>query len=192
MPIVGMFVNLNTFDSKDAGTDDEIYIGLWGTGGGREFPLSSKDHDDFERGAVDDYVLGVDPGFGFPMFRPERSAPGQANDPALLPIDMNTIQYVYLRKQAYGTGGDDDAWRLDSLFVLLYEDPTVPLSASRLFTLLPPKGMWFGNEHGHQAWLTEARGPGPDVRAFLKRLGPKAFSTNRRSNRSNKSRRPKR
>jgi hypothetical protein len=192
MAILGMFVNLNTFNSKDAGTDDEIYIGLWGTGGGREFPLSSKNHDDFERGAVDDYVLGVDPGFGFPMHRPERSAPGEANDPALVPIDITTIEYVYVRKQAHGTQDDDDAWRLDSVFVLLYDDATVPLTGSRLFTLLPPKGMWFGNEHGHQAWLTEARRPGAGVRTFLDRLGPKVLSAKKRSVQSKKSSRTKR
>jgi hypothetical protein len=35
MAILGMVVNLVTFDSEDAGTDDEIYIGMWGNGGGR-------------------------------------------------------------------------------------------------------------------------------------------------------------
>ena len=170
-----------TFNSKDAGTDDEIYIGLWGTGGGREFPLSSKNHDDFERGADDVYVVGVDPGFGFPLLRPERSAPGEANDPALVPIDITSIEYVYVRKQAHGTRDDDDAWRLDSVFVLLYDDATVPLTGARLFTLLPPKGMWFGNEHGHQAWLTEARRPGAGARTFLDRLGPKVLSAKKRS-----------
>jgi len=190
--ILGMVVDLVTFDSEDAGTDDEIYIGLWGKGGGREFPLSSKNHDDFERGAVEDYVLGVDPGFGFPMLRPERSAPGEANDPALVPIDITTIEYVYVRKQAHGTQDDDDAWRLDSVFVLLYDDATIPLTGSRLFTLLPPKGMWFGNEHGHQAWLTEVRRPGAGVRTFLDRLGPKVLSAKRRSVQSKTSSRTKR
>ena len=109
MAILGMVVALQTFNSEDAGTDDEIYLGMWGTGGGREFPLSSANHDDFERNADDFYILGVDPGFGFPMHRSERSAPGQDNDPALLPIDINSIQYVYLRKQAYGQDQDDDA-----------------------------------------------------------------------------------
>ena len=49
MAILGMVVALKTFNSEDAGTDDEIYLGMWGTGGGREFPLSSPNHDDFER-----------------------------------------------------------------------------------------------------------------------------------------------
>ncbi|HKQ13013.1 MAG TPA: hypothetical protein VJT80_06230 [Steroidobacteraceae bacterium] len=172
MAILGMVVALQTFNSEDAGTDDEIYLGMWGTGGGREFPLSSANHDDFERNADDFYILGVDPGFGFPMHRSERSAPGQDNDPALLPIDINSIQYVYLRKQAYGQDQDDDAWRLESAIVLLYDDATLPLTGSRLFSVFARKGMWMGNEHGHQVWLSEPRPPG--VLSFFKRLEVKA------------------
>lgn len=168
-----MVVNLVTFDSEDAGTDDEIYIGLWGSAGGREFPLSSKDHDDFERGADDLYVLGVDPGFGFR--RSERVAPGEANDPALVPIDLDSIQYVYVRKQAYGQQEDDDAWRLQRIIVALYDASTFPLPRSRLFFLDVEKGMWFGNEHGHQAWLTESRISPRGVLSFLNRVDAKAF-----------------
>jgi hypothetical protein len=172
MAVLGMVVNLRTFNSEDSGTDDEIYIGFWGPRGGREFPLSSKNHDDFERGADDLYILGVDPGFGFPLHRSERSAPGEANDPALLPIDLDSIQYVYVRKQAYGTGQDDNAWRLESVIVLLYDEETLPFTQSRLFSLSVRRGMWFGNEHGHQAWLSEARAPG--VVGFMNRLDAKA------------------
>lgn len=171
--ILGMVVNLITFDSEDAGTDDEIYIGLWGNAGGREFPLSSRDHEDFERGADDIYVLGVDPGFGF--IRSDRSKPGEANDPALVPIDLDSIQYVYVRKQAYGKQEDDDAWRLQRVIVLLYDAHTFPLPRSRLFFLDARKGMWFGNEHGHQAWLSESLVPRPGVHAFFNRLDAKAF-----------------
>ena len=168
MAVLGMVVNLKTFDSGDAGTDDEIYIGFWGRGGGREIPLSSRNHDDFERGADDFYIVGVDPGFGFPLLRSERSAPGEANDPALVPIDLASIDYVYVRKQAYGTGQADNAWRLESVIVLLYDDATVPLSGARLFSLFAERGMWFGNEHGHQAWLSESQRPG--VVGFMNRL----------------------
>lgn len=171
MTILGIFVNLNTFNGEDSETDDEIYLGVWGTGGGREFPLSSSNHDDFERGAVDDYILGVDPGFGFSTHRPTRSGPGEDNDPALVPIELSTIQYVYLRKQAYGTQEDDNAWRLDSVHVLFYEQETVPLNQSRLFTLHPRKGLWMGNGNGHQVWLTESRGR--DAPGLIDRLGAK-------------------
>src|SRR6185369_6721274 len=168
MAILGIVVDLKTFNSEDAGTDDEIYLGMWGAAGGREFPLSSPNHDDFERNAEDFYLLGHDPGFGFSMHHPSRSETGQPNDPALLPIDLNSIQYVYLRKQAYGQDEDDDAWKLDHVNVLLYDDPTVPLSASRLFSLYVRPGLWMGNEHGHQVWLTETKMPG--VLNFFKRV----------------------
>jgi hypothetical protein len=173
MTILGMVVNLVTFDSEDAGTDDEIYIGMWGNSGGREFPLSSSDHEDFERGADDLYVLGADPGFGF--IKSDRSAPGEANDPALVPIDLESIQYVYVRKQAYGKQDEDDAWRLKTVIVLLYDVDTLPLPRSRLFFLDVRKGMWFGNEHGHQAWLTENRVPHPGVHGFFNRLDANTF-----------------
>ena len=173
MAILGMVVALDTFDSEDAGTDDEIYIGFWGKAGGREFPLSSRDHEDFERNATDLYILGVDPGFGFSLIRSDRSAPGEDNDPALVPVDLNSIEYVYVRKQAYGTQQDDNAWRLESVIVLLYEQATVPLNQPRLFSLFTEKGMWFGNEHGHQAWLSEVGGGGPDAQTLMKRLEAK-------------------
>ena len=190
MAVVGMVVNLKTFNSEDAGTDDEIYIGLWGTGGGREFPLSSASHEDFDRGADDFYIIGVDPGFGFPMIRSDRSAPGEPNDPALVPIDLNTIQYVYVRKQAYGTQEDDDAWRVQTVIVLLYDAATFPLPRSRLFFLDVRKGMWLGNEHGHQAWLLESRRPG--VRDFLTRVTQKGSPAAKRPVRQKKSKGRKR
>lgn len=174
MAILGLIVSLQTFDGEDSGTDDEIYIGYWGTSGGREFPLSSPNHDDFGQGQRDSYILGVDPGFGISFFRPVHSAPGRDNDPARVPIPLGSIQYVYIRKQAYGRGEDDDAWRLSSVTVLLYDVESVPLPRTRLFALDVPKGMWFGNEHGHQAWLTEFDFQN-GARDFVDRLGDKVF-----------------
>lgn len=172
--ISGLVVNLVTFDSEDAGTDDEIFIGMWGNAGGREFPLSSSGHDDFERDADDLYVLGADPGFGFRQS--DRSGPGEANDPALLPVELDSIQYVYVRKQAYGRKEDDNAWRLSSVIVLLYDAIVLPLPRSRLFSLSTRAGMWFGNEHGHQAWLTESRVLPQGVERFLGRFNNDTFA----------------
>jgi hypothetical protein len=157
MAILGIFLDLHTFDGKDAGTDDEIYLGMWGKAGGREFPLSSSSIDDFERGSDVAYLLGLDLGFGFTPVHPDRSKPAQANDPARVPIDLHSIEYVYLRKQAYGTGAGDDTWQIQSITVLMYEAETLPFQPNeyRMFYLIAPKGLWLGNEHGHQVWLTE-------------------------------------
>jgi hypothetical protein len=64
---------------------------------------------------------------------------------------------------------------LAQVIVLLYDSATLPLPRSRLFFLDARKGMWFGNEHGHQAWLLESRVSAPGVRGFVDKLGAKAF-----------------
>ena len=56
--------------------------------------------------------------------------------------------------------------------MLLYDDATLPLTGSRLFAVFARKGLWLGNEHGHQVWLTEPRPPG--VISFFNRLDVKA------------------
>ncbi|MEE2032533.1 hypothetical protein [Rhodococcus chondri] len=152
--ILGMQVNLQTSLDSDSQTDDEIYIGLWGTGGGREFPLSSSTIDDFERGTFITYVLGEAPIPQPPTFvRSDRAKPGEANDPAGLQIDLASVQYVYIRKQAYGRKGDDNAYKLRSVVVFMYATPG---TGGRIFTLQPPRELWLANEHGHQAWLEDS------------------------------------
>ena len=152
--ILGMQVNLVTSQDSDSETDDEIYIGLWGTDGGREFPLSSSDIDDFEKGTFVTYVLGEDPVPTPPtIVCSDRAKPGEANDPAGLQIDLDSVQYVYIRKQAYGTKDDDNAYKLRSVVVFLYATPG---TGGRIFTLQPPRELWLANEHGHQAWLKDS------------------------------------
>jgi hypothetical protein len=63
-PITGVQVDLTTgTDDPDSITRDEIYIGFWGTRGGREFPLSAGDGDGFQAG-LERYTLGSDFGGG--------------------------------------------------------------------------------------------------------------------------------
>jgi hypothetical protein len=168
MAILGILVSLYTSDSDNAGTDDQIYLGVWGNRGGREFPLSSSAiGGHFVQGGYPLFVLGIDPSVNVPeaddarevfkeplnyLSRSDRSSPGEANDPGLFTdMSLDSISTVYVRKQAYGTGGDDDAWQLNEIVVFLWESP----GQYRVFFLGPPSGLWFGNEFGHQAWLFE-------------------------------------
>ena len=156
MAISGIFVSLQTSSASDSGTDDEIYLGIWGRGaGGREFPLSVKSYEDFDTGLGTNYVLGLDLGFGVKTQHPDRSRPGENNDPARLPIELHGVEYVYLRKQAYGQDRDDDAWQLGSVFVRMYDAESLPLQRNqyRDFVLDTRHGLWLGNEFGHQVWL---------------------------------------
>lgn len=151
--IRGIRVRLRTDSEAGSDTDDHIYIGVAGTGGGREFPLATAAIDDFERGADVTYVLGTifepaPPG----AQHPDNSAPGQRNDPARFRIELADVDYVYIRKQGDRSHDGDDAYQLNSVRVELYARPFDPVS-KRTFNAFDD--LWFGNEFGHQAWLHE-------------------------------------
>jgi hypothetical protein len=152
-PIKGMQVDLITHGDADSGTDDEVYIGFFGTGGGREFPLSVTGFEDFETGSQVRYVLGGEPA-PVPTIaqRPDRSKPGQDNDPGRLEVELASVQYVYIRKAGYHTADDDDAFKVQSVVVILYG---LPGTGGRTFSLTSRQGVWLGHEHGHTAWLRD-------------------------------------
>ena len=92
-------------EDKDTGTDDHIYIGLVGRGGGREFALATEE-EDFEvqpPGKPEVFLLGSfwdNPAASVPQAKNTlRSAPGGDNDPARFEVDLDLVDYVYLRKQ---------------------------------------------------------------------------------------------
>ncbi|MDN5872528.1 MAG: hypothetical protein L0H73_17685 [Nitrococcus sp.] len=153
--IRGILVYLVTHQDSDSGTDDWIYLGLWGTDGGREFPLASDQIDDFETSSARYYHLGRVPPGELPSdaVRPHQTAPGEANDPEPLDIELNSVQHVYLRKAEYGSYPDgDNAYKLGYVYVALYGVSERP---ARTFNLLIPenKGLWLANGNGHRAWL---------------------------------------
>ena len=88
----GMLVQLNTGLGRHSGTDDPLYVGVAGTGGGREFPLDVRWFDDFERRSRVKYVLGdvwdADAVLG--ARSPGRSK-GDWNDPSLFYIEFEKI-----------------------------------------------------------------------------------------------------
>ena len=151
-------------DFGDTGTDDPVYLGFFGSGGGREFPLFVTNFDDYERGSKVDYFLGNEViNLGGNQKQVDRSSPGQANDPARLPVDLDSVQFVYLRKQNYGLlqpqttagppadEGEDDAWLLETADAFLGDG-----SNYRHFLTRPEKeGLWFGNEFGQKVYMRE-------------------------------------
>lgn len=147
--IRGMKVELLTHYNPGSGTDDHIYVGVYGSDGGREFPLDAPG-DDFEPRTDVTYVLGTVPATLPGWRRPKYSEPGGRCDPAFLNIDLDSVQQVYLRKQAKGV--DDDAYQLDRVRVVLHATGD-DARAFILSTGGPDKGVWLGNEFGHQVWL---------------------------------------
>lgn len=153
--LTGMQVILNTSSSNEAGTDSHIYIGVIGKGGGREFALASP-KEDFVTGDQEQFALGFiyEPVINGDTKFPKLSQPGKNNDPAFYPLDMDRVDYVYLRKQGNETEEDDDAYRLKDVKVVLY-GPAAPSKKTFVSVINDP--LWIANEHGHVIYLQETR-----------------------------------
>ena len=146
----GIVVRLNTGLGRHSGTDDPLYVGVAGTGGGREFPLDVRWFDDFERRSRVKYVLGAvwDADAVLGAKSPSRSK-GDWNDPSLFYIEFEKIDRLYLRKHAGRRRVDDDAYELDEIEVTLYgERPK-----KRVFR--SGTAVWLGVEYGMQVWIPE-------------------------------------
>jgi hypothetical protein len=151
----GLVAFLTTANRNNAGTDDKIYIGLIGRGGGREFPLDSP-WEDFEvqpQGTAELFLLGSfwdDPGQNQPLVKfPFRSNPGGTNDPARFEIDLDQVDYVYLRKQGIRSSEADDAYALKQVVVYLYG----PVTGQRRTFRADNPALWLGNAFGHVVYL---------------------------------------
>ena len=148
----GMIVRLQTKNQSGAGTDDHIYIGVVGKGGGREFPLAVKNFNDFERGADVVYWLGTvwDGTAVVGARKSHKSTPGGRNNPGWFDIEIDDVEYVYIRKQGERSTSGDDAYKFDSVRVTLYG--TSP-QQREFFT---GEDLWLANEYGLQAWIPES------------------------------------
>ena len=148
--IKGMLVRLKSSGYNWAGTDDRLYIGVFGRGGGREFPMDVKGFDDFEEGTDVRYWLGTvwDGSALTGARKPWQSQPvGGWNEPSYEHIDLDKVDYVYLRKQSINN--DDDAYSLDEVEVTLYGDSPV----KKTFRHTGIIGL--ANEYGQRVWLRE-------------------------------------
>ena len=153
--IEGIVVRLKTQDARWAGTDDHLYIGVVGTGGGGEFPLDVRGFDDFERGDDVTYWFGdvwdglVLTGARNPYLSQDQTSAGW-NDPGRRGIDLDKVDFVYLRKASHRGGDRDDRWGMDLVEVTLY-GPASPLRR----TYGKTGNIWLANEAGLEVYLKE-------------------------------------
>jgi hypothetical protein len=157
--LTGIAVTLKTASDVDAGTDDHLYIGVVGTGGGREFPLASP-QEDFIQGEEEKFALGSiwEGGFvdGTTKF-PDQSEPGGDNDPRLVLLDMDKVNFVYLRKQGGVTHDGDDEYKLQLLRVVLYGPNSPDRRAFFYNNLTGRHSVWLANEKGLVIYLEESQ-----------------------------------
>lgn len=146
----GMVVQLDTGLGRHSGTDDALYVGVEGTGGGREFPLDVRWFDDFERRSRVKYALGeVWEEDALAGARWPEGARDGWNDPRLFYVELERVDRVYLRKQTGRRRSSDDAYELDQIDVRLYgEEPEARRFRSST-------AIWLGVEYGSRVWVPE-------------------------------------
>ncbi len=145
----GMLIRMKTKDEPGAGTKDNMYVGVVGSGGGSEFPLDVPGFKEFDKGSDIKYWFG-DVWDGVAL--KDARNPFQAhkwNDPEHRLIDIEKVDYVYIRKHSAKEGVDDDAWKMDEVEVILYGD------TPEKRTFFKGGDIWLANEYGLQVWLRE-------------------------------------
>jgi len=145
--IEGIVVELTTGSQSWAGTDDQLFLGVVGTGGGREFNLNVSGFNDFEPGTKVNYLIGKE--YALALAGSEKrpvTAPGTLS--AGSKMDQPSVTHVYLRKQGLMNQDSDDAWRLQEARVWLLNDsdPTRIWESRGALTL--------SIEDGLQVWLS--------------------------------------
>ncbi|MCA9875220.1 MAG: hypothetical protein KC441_16230 [Anaerolineales bacterium] len=161
--LTSIFISVKTSEKDNSQTDDNIYLGVEGTGGGREFLLDVSNYDDFQKGVHENYNLGgvtstqiqtllnqsEIPFIGYRV--PYDASQGGINDPASYPIDFQQIDRVYLRKMGDRVKRGDNALIIDEIAVWLYSDEGErrKFFCGRQFRL--------GSEYGLQVWLFPVR-----------------------------------
>ena len=140
-------LQVKTGSKNWSGTDDWVYLGVFGTNGGREFCLDSAAND-FESGSDVHYVIGADSDIG----TGEKRVPLNAGLNAFQSnkIGLTEVTSVYLRKQGNQDADVDDAWEVETAFVYMFnsKDAFTRVFVSRGRTSLEI-------ESGLQVWLAE-------------------------------------
>ncbi len=154
----GMVVRLKTKDEKRAGTDDHIYVGVVGTGGGSEFPLDVPGFNDFKKGHDITYAFGSpwDPDALSGVVKEPYENLGW-NHPTKREISLYDIQYVYIRKHSHSGDRDDDKWKMDEVEVILYGPGPYDGAPGHKRTFRKTGDIWLANEFGLKVWLIEER-----------------------------------
>jgi hypothetical protein len=162
--IKGIRVDLETASNWWAPSADAFFLGVHGDGGGREFRLNGN----VQLSQTSNKLLLV---LGDACCKTQADLQVQYstglgdNDPLLNPIDLQTVRYVYLRKETTdSTTVNDDALALSKASVLLCDtDGTL-----RRFRKTGKIG--FSDEVGLQHWLGEVSPPTCQIYVRLKEI----------------------
>lgn len=145
----GIIAEFHNQNEHFSGTGDNIFLGIVGQDGGREFRLMLDPNVFNQDGATFKVALGTiwDQNALTRTVFAWHSTNNDENDPKNYPIETDTIQHVYVRKQGSMSNNGDDRYEFKKIQVVLYGDA----SDSVTYTTNAP--LTLSNESGHQVWL---------------------------------------
>lgn len=149
--IVAISVTFTTQPQENAGTADPLYLGVYTSHSGREFPLRHQQ-------AVPVFERDTRYEFAFKANDPNQAylaGEGQYNNPNSTPIKINPpLPRVYIRKEATNpTGISDDALGISTAVVIIDADPTTGLEWNNRLEPGIPTPFWLGSEFGQIFYL---------------------------------------
>lgn len=159
--ITGISVKIKVGPASWSPSKDPLYLGIYGKDGGREFALEVDNYEEFD---APDKVVKLRIGNGCCPDDSElqvwHSDPyGGSNTPLIYPLDLEDIEYVYLRKlqrmREHQTGNPDDAVLYDDLLELAEVDVLICDSNGSIRRFQKNHKIFFGDESGVQHWLEE-------------------------------------
>ncbi len=163
--ISGISVKIQVGSISWAESDDRLYLGVFGKKGGREFSLDVTNYNEFD---TVNKLVKFKIGDGCCSDVNEllvNFSNGQCNTPITDQIDLNSIEFVYLRKEAKETESQDNCLQLKTADVKIC-DTSGNIRRFKKETL-----MYFGHECGLQHFLIEGPRPGCNITVLLHLVG---------------------
>lgn len=147
---------------------DQLYIGVYGKHGGREFALdrSSSNPELGADGLIRRFYFGNGCCRKATDLLIDQSSGAQWNGPGVDNIDLDHVEYVYVRKMSrlQETGS---ALIADDVLVLTNAVVTLCDSSGNMRRFSKRGIIPFGHQYGHQHWLIEGARPGCNYRIEL-------------------------
>ncbi len=156
MTVSGVNIDITVGSGSWADSKDPIYLGVYGKNGGREFPLQVNGDSPINTiGATINLVLGTSccNKEGVNYLQIDNSQNLSHNDPLLNPIELEDIEYVYLRKYGGQYASSDDFGELSEVSVLFCDN------LGNVIRYRKEGRIHFAKEAGLQHWLVETDPP---------------------------------
>jgi len=160
--ITGISVEIKVGPVAYAPSKDPIYLGIYGKNGGREYALDVDNYDELDS---PNKILKLKLGNGCCPQEGELQVrhsitSGGSNNPNIYPLEVEDVEYVYLRKYQRAQENSSNQNHHDDLLELSNVKVKLCDSHGGIRKFEKDIKMFFGYECGVQHWLVEGPRPG--------------------------------